>query len=380
MAAVIATIAEAGRGLAAGDVSIDSALGSVLDATGADRVSLSAIDEAAASFELLAARGGWLLAPGTRFPTSVSTHFLHAGENSTFVGGNLARDRRFVRPVDQLVLAHGFGAGACMPVRHARGAPGALAIHFRRSGSEAHAAVPVVEPLLAPLSIALARLRRLVPLDILVCHSDALVARGLAHLLGERPGASVRICHSRVDAAHIAAAGPPDVVVADNTLEGVRVDRWFGDLQGPCAKLLPTLVIVASHDSADNRACALAAGARAYVARASAGETLLAAIDSVSGGDSWLPRPAEREPGPALTARELEVLRRLDVGLRLREIALDLEISHATVKAHVRNVFSKLGAGSRAEATYVARAEGLLPSAERTMAEIGRKGENARVR
>jgi DNA-binding NarL/FixJ family response regulator len=362
MAAALATIAEAGRGLASGDVSIDAALGFVLDATGADRVSLSAIDEGAASFELLAARGGWLLAPGTRFPTSVSTHFLLAGENSTFVGGNLARDRRFVRPVDQLVLAHGFGAGACMPVRHARGAPGALAIHFRRSGSEARAAVPLLEPLLAPLSIALARLRRVAPLDILVCHSDALVARGLAHLLAERPGSRVRICQSRADALEAAAADPPDLVVADNTFEGIRVDRWFGELEAACAGPLPALVIVASHDTPDNRSCAVAAGARAYVTRASAGEALLPALESLPDGGSWLPRSAERAPGPALTARELEVLRRLDVGLRLREIALDLEISHATVKAHVRNVFAKLGAGSRAEATHTARSEGLLPS------------------
>jgi DNA-binding NarL/FixJ family response regulator len=172
----------------------------------------------------------------------------------------------------------------------------------------------------------------------------------------------VRICHSRADAAHALSADPPDVVVADNTLEGVRVDRWFGELRAASAEPLLALVIVASHDTPDNRACAVAAGARAYVARASAPDTLLAAMDAVSdGSDSWLPRSAERAPGPALTVRELEVLRRLEVGLRLREIALDLEISHATVKAHVRNVFGKLGAASRAEATYAARAEGLLP-------------------
>ena len=178
MSSAAATIAEAGRGLTSDELSIDAALDAVLDATGADRVSLSAIDERAATFELLAARGGWLLAPGTRFPTSVSTHFQLAGENATFVGDQLARDPRFDRPIDQLVLAHGFGAGVCLPVRHERGAPGALAIHFRRAGGQARAAVPLVEPLLGALSIALARVRRTPPLEILVCHSDALVARG----------------------------------------------------------------------------------------------------------------------------------------------------------------------------------------------------------
>ena len=54
------------------------------------------------------------------------------------------------------------------------------------------------------------------------------------------------------------------------------------------------------------------------------------------------------------------MLRQLDLGLRLREIAVALGISHATVKAHLRNLFRKLGAGSRAEATHAARRQGLL--------------------
>jgi DNA-binding NarL/FixJ family response regulator len=359
MGSAAATIAEAGRGLASDDLSIDGALDAVLAATGADRASLSAIDERAATFELLAARGGWLLAPGTRFPTSVSSHFQLAAENGTFVGDRLDDDPRFDRPVDQLVLAHGFGAGVCMPVRHERGAPGALAIHFRRAGGQARAAVPLVEPLLGALSIALARVRRTPPLEILVCHSDPLVARGLAHLLAERPGARVRLCGTAAQALEISAIASPDVIVADNALEGVRVDRWFGPLLAGFERT-PALVVVATHDTPDTRACAIAAGALAYVPRESVGGTLLAAVDAVSGGGSRLPRVAVQTPAPALTARELEVLRQLDLGLRLREIAVALDISHATVKAHLRNLFRKLGAASRAEATHAARLQGLL--------------------
>jgi DNA-binding NarL/FixJ family response regulator len=359
MGSAAARIAEAGRGLAS-ELAIDDALDVVLEATGADRVSLSTIDERAATFELLAARGGWLLAPGTRFPTSVSSHFQLAGENATFVGDRLELDPRFDRPVDRLVLAHGFGAGVCMPVRHERGAPGALAIHFHRAGEQARAAVPIVEPLLGALSMALARVRPTPPLEILVCHSDSLVARGLAHLLDERPGARVRLCGSVADALEIAANETPHVIVADNTLEGVRVDRWCGPLLATLGKQRPSLVVVASHDTPDTRACAIAAGALAYVLREVVGETLLAAVDEVSNGSSRLPREGARTPSPALTARELEVLRQLDRGLRLREIAVLLEISHATVKAHLRNLFRKLGAASRAEATHAARHQGLL--------------------
>lgn len=360
MVSATARIAEARRGLCADELSIDAALDAVLDATRADRVSLSAIDERAATFELLAARGGWLLAPGTRFPTSVSTHFQLAGENTTFVSDQLARDPRFDRPIDQLVLAHAFGAGACMPVRHERGVPGALAIHFRRSRGQARAAVPLVEPLLGALSVALGRVRRTPPLEIVVCHGDALVARGLAHLLAERPGARVRICRSAAQAMESAAAVRPDVIVTDNALGGVRIDRWCRPLFAAITGPQPALVIVASHDTPHNRACALAAGALAYVARESVGEALVAAIDAISAGASQLPRVAAEAPAPALTARELEVLRQLDLGLRLREIAAVLGISHATVKAHLRNLFRMLDARSRAEATHAARQQGLL--------------------
>lgn len=62
----------------------------------------------------------------------------------------------------------------------------------------------------------------------------------------------------------------------------------------------------------------------------------------------------------SLTPREYEVLVGLDEGLRVKQVARALGISEATVKAHSRNLFRKLGATSRAEATRAARSLGLL--------------------
>lgn len=65
--------------------------------------------------------------------------------------------------------------------------------------------------------------------------------------------------------------------------------------------------------------------------------------------------PPHAPPGRAeawdLRPRELDVLRRLAAGRRNREIATDLAISENTVKFHVANVYRKLGATSRSEAT-----------------------------
>jgi DNA-binding NarL/FixJ family response regulator len=61
-----------------------------------------------------------------------------------------------------------------------------------------------------------------------------------------------------------------------------------------------------------------------------------------------------------LTRRELNVLRHVSLGGRSREIAAELEVSEATVKAHLYNIYRKLGIDNRAAATrwYVERYPG----------------------
>lgn len=62
--------------------------------------------------------------------------------------------------------------------------------------------------------------------------------------------------------------------------------------------------------------------------------------------------------GEPLTEREIEILRMVATGVTNREIAYRLSISTNTVKVHLRNVFAKLGAESRTEATMIAVREG----------------------
>jgi len=64
------------------------------------------------------------------------------------------------------------------------------------------------------------------------------------------------------------------------------------------------------------------------------------------------------EYGEPLTEREIEILRMVATGVTNREVAYELDISVNTVKVHLRNVFSKLGAESRTEATMIAVREG----------------------
>ena len=67
-----------------------------------------------------------------------------------------------------------------------------------------------------------------------------------------------------------------------------------------------------------------------------------------------------RDPRPALSDREAQVLARVAAGHSNREIARELLISEATVKTHLVHVFDKLGVDSRTAAVAVAREQGLL--------------------
>jgi LuxR family maltose regulon positive regulatory protein len=92
---------------------------------------------------------------------------------------------------------------------------------------------------------------------------------------------------------------------------------------------------------------------------------LIAQILGLLAGNRPAPPPATpRPPLEPLSKSEIRVLRYLPTYLSAPEIASELSVSTSTVKTHMRNLYAKLGAHSRAEAVQSARALGLLaPSA-----------------
>ncbi len=94
-------------------------------------------------------------------------------------------------------------------------------------------------------------------------------------------------------------------------------------------------------------------------------EELLDAIQTVHHGRSKIPpavaeRLAERLAGNALTERETEVLTNIVGGKSNKEIASALFISEATVKTHINNLLSKLGATDRTQAARIALQRGIV--------------------
>ena len=177
------------------------------------------------------------------------------------------------------------------------------------------------------------------------------------------------------EAVELARRTKPDVVIMDVVLagmDGVEATRRIH------AELRETRIIALSMHS-DRRYVSemLRAGASGYLVKDGAFEELNQAIRTVMAGRPYLSavitgslvedfvRQTAAQEAPAtsplamLTAREMEVLRLLANGKRVKDIAALLNISVKTVESHRQNVMDKLEIHSTIELTRYALREGL---------------------
>jgi DNA-binding NarL/FixJ family response regulator len=110
---------------------------------------------------------------------------------------------------------------------------------------------------------------------------------------------------------------------------------------------------------------ALKAGARAYLLKGLLRKELLETIRAVHAGQKRFPAEvaaelADHATDDALTSREIDVLRLISGGNANKLIADRLSISEETVKGHVKNILSKLGASDRTHAVTIALKRGII--------------------
>lgn len=202
------------------------------------------------------------------------------------------------------------------------------------------------------------------PIRIAIVDDHTMLREGLRKVLAMEDDLHVVAdTDNALEAAGIARENTPDVMLLDLRMPGTGGLEVIGPIHeaSPGTKVL---ILTASDDRRDHVA-ALTQGARGIIMKDSAADTLVTAIRAVNNGQAWVDRditgtlleelahrggPEQNEADkPQLTARESEIVDLVIAGCRNREISERLSISEKTVKAHLSNIFAKLGVRDRLE-------------------------------
>ena len=125
-------------------------------------------------------------------------------------------------------------------------------------------------------------------------------------------------------------------------------------------------IIVLTTYSGDVQAVrAFEAGAVGYLLKNLVRKELVETIRSVHSGKKRIPPEvavgiAEHHSDDALTEREIEVLKHVAAGNANKMVAYNLDLSEETIKAHMKNILSKLGAKDRTHAVTIALKRGII--------------------
>ncbi|MCC3766713.1 response regulator transcription factor [Streptomyces sp. UNOC14_S4] len=211
------------------------------------------------------------------------------------------------------------------------------------------------------------------PVTLLIADDDEVTRSGLRVLLSAQPGlAVVGEAADGVEAVEQARRLRPDVVLMDVRMprcNGIEATRRLLDGSADA----PKVVVITTFENDDYVTAALGAGASGFVLKRLPVRQIAEAVRVVAAGEAILfptalrrmvtARPlgsAEALPQAALTGREETVLRLMATGLSNPEIAESLTVSLETVKTHVGNVLTKLGAQNRTHAVVIAYESGLV--------------------
>jgi DNA-binding NarL/FixJ family response regulator len=158
--------------------------------------------------------------------------------------------------------------------------------------------------------------------------------------------------------------GEVDLILLDLTMPGISGFSGLIYLRAQYPAI-PVVIVSASDDAGTIRR-SLDFGASGFIPKRFGVETLRDAIMKVMEGDVWVPPDTDltsaddpdmsrlRDRLVTLTPQQVRVLMMLSEGLLNKQIAYELSVSEATVKAHVSAILQKLGVDSRTQAVIAA--------------------------
>jgi DNA-binding NarL/FixJ family response regulator len=155
-----------------------------------------------------------------------------------------------------------------------------------------------------------------------------------------------------------------DLILLDLTMPGVRGFSGLMYLRAQYPSV-PVIVVSANDDPAAIRRC-MKFGASGFIPKTLGVEAMRSAISRILNGGVWTPPDVDLDASSdvetaelmtrlaTLTPQQVRVLMMLSEGLLNKQIAYQLGVSEATVKAHVSAILQKLGVESRTQAVIAA--------------------------
>ncbi len=215
------------------------------------------------------------------------------------------------------------------------------------------------------------------PIRILITDDHFVVRQGLRLILNTAEDIEVvGEAENGQEALQLTAEHQPNVILMDlrmPVMDGLTTIEQLRETHPQVA-----VIILTTYNEDEMMLRGLQLGARGYLLKDTDRDTLLNTIRAAARGESLFkpeilqrafsvhataPPPRQTAPPPddiQLTPRELEVLQAAATGERNKEIALHLNISPRTVKAHLTSVYNKLGVDLRAAAIAIAAQKGWL--------------------
>ena len=194
---------------------------------------------------------------------------------------------------------------------------------------------------------------------VLIADDHAIVMEGLVSLLKEHDLDVIGAVGDGEKLIEAARRLKPDVIVTDLSMPGMTGLDVLVKLKED--KFDGKVVVLTMHNDAERATQALKAGASAFLLKESAGEELVNAIHQALQGRVYLTAAVTRSviermadshgqaSSSELTPRQLEVLRLIVKGQRMKEIASTLRLSTRTVETHKYEMMQVLGLHSTAE-------------------------------
>ena len=199
---------------------------------------------------------------------------------------------------------------------------------------------------------------------ILTVDDHPLLRKGIAALVNAEPDMKlIAEASNGEEAIESFRLHRPDVTLMDiqmpsfNGIEAIRhIQSEFSDAR---------IIVLTTYTGDAQVLRALKAGARGYVLKGHVHRELLETIRAVYAGQKKIPPDiaaelAEHATDDELTSREIVVLQLIAAGNSNKLIADQLSIGEATVKSHVTNILSKLGANDRSHAVMIGLKRGII--------------------